>query len=57
MLQASIAAGSEYMGMEPLVSCDPRSGIPHGTWRRRKIAQGEPVSSRWQPAMTATTPR
>jgi Xaa-Pro dipeptidase len=43
MLQASIAAGSEYMGMEPLVSCGPRSGIPHGTWRRRKIAQGEPA--------------
>ncbi|MDO9405661.1 MAG: Xaa-Pro peptidase family protein [Polaromonas sp.] len=43
MLQASIAAGGEYMGMEPLVSCGPRSGIPHGTWRRRKIAQGEPA--------------
>lgn len=43
MLQASIAAGSEYMGMEPLVSCGPRSGIPHGTWRRRRIAQGEPA--------------
>ncbi|KAF1023990.1 MAG: Ectoine hydrolase [Paracidovorax wautersii] len=43
MMQAAIAAGSEYMGMETLVSCGPRSGIPHGTWRRRKIAQGEPA--------------
>lgn len=43
MLQASVAAGSEYMGMEPLVSNGPRSGIPHGTWRRRRIAQGEPA--------------
>jgi Xaa-Pro dipeptidase len=43
MLQASIAAGSEYMGMEPLVSCGVRSGIPHGTWRRRQIAAGEPA--------------
>lgn len=43
MLQASISAGSEYMGMEPLVSCGPRSGIPHGTWRRRQIKQGEPA--------------
>ncbi|MBD1552944.1 M24 family metallopeptidase [Pseudomonas typographi] len=43
MLHASISAGSEYMGMEPLVSCGPRSGIPHGTWRRRKVAEGEPA--------------
>ncbi|MFF7710327.1 M24 family metallopeptidase [Pseudomonas sp. NPDC007930] len=43
MLQASIAAGSEYMGMEPLVSSGPRSGIPHGTWRRRVLNEGEPA--------------
>lgn len=43
MLQASIAAGSEYMGMEPLVSTGPRSGIPHGTWRRRVMQHGEPA--------------
>lgn len=41
MLGASIAAGSEYLGMEPLVSCGPRSGFPHSTWRRRKIQQNE----------------
>lgn len=43
MLQASIAAGSEYMGMEPLVSSGPRTGIPHGTWRRRTLQAGEPA--------------
>lgn len=43
MLQASIAAGSEYMGMEPLVSSGPRTGIPHGTWRRRVLQAGEPA--------------
>jgi Xaa-Pro dipeptidase len=43
MLQASIAAGSEYLGMEPLVSSGPRTGIPHGTWRRRQLQAGEPA--------------
>jgi Xaa-Pro dipeptidase len=43
MMSAAIAAGSEYLGMEPLMSSGPRSGVPHGTWRRRKIGQGEPV--------------
>jgi Xaa-Pro dipeptidase len=43
MMQAAIAAGSEYMGMEPLVSVGPRTGVPHGTWRRRKIAANEPA--------------
>jgi Xaa-Pro dipeptidase len=43
MMQAAIAAGSEYMGMEPLVSVGPRTGVPHGTWRRRKIEAGEPA--------------
>ena len=44
MMGAAIAAGSEYMGMEPLVSSGPRSGVPHGTWkRRRKLAAGDPV--------------
>lgn len=31
MMGAAIAAGSEYVGMEPLVSTGPRSGVPHGT--------------------------
>lgn len=37
MMHDAIAAGSEYMGMEPLVSAGRRSGIPHGTWRRGPI--------------------
>ncbi|MEO9337530.1 Xaa-Pro peptidase family protein [Mesorhizobium sp. SB112] len=43
MMQAAIAAGSEYMGMEPLVSSGARTGVPHGTWRRRKIEDGDPA--------------
>jgi Xaa-Pro dipeptidase len=43
MMQAAIAAGSEYMGMEPLVSVGPRTGVPHGTWRRRRIEENEPA--------------
>ncbi|WP_027351630.1 M24 family metallopeptidase [Halotalea alkalilenta] len=43
MMQAAIAAGSEYLGMEPLVSSGERSGVPHGTWRRRRLARHDPV--------------
>lgn len=43
MMSAAIADGSEYLGMEPLVSSGPRAGIPHGTWRRRAIAGGDPI--------------
>jgi Xaa-Pro dipeptidase len=43
MMSAAIAAGSEYLGMEPLMSSGPRSGVPHGTWRRRKIERGDAV--------------
>jgi len=43
MLAAAVAAGSEYLGMEPLVASGPRSGVPHSTWRRRVIAAGDPV--------------
>jgi Xaa-Pro dipeptidase len=43
MMGATIAAGSEYVGMEPLVSSGPRCGVPHGTWRRRRIEAGDPV--------------
>lgn len=43
MMGQAIAAGSEYVGMEPLVSSGTRSGVPHGTWRRRKIQAGDPV--------------
>jgi Xaa-Pro dipeptidase len=43
MMGAAISAGSEYLGMEPLVSAGPRTGVPHGTWRRRKLAANDPA--------------
>jgi Xaa-Pro dipeptidase len=43
IMQASIAAGGEYVGMEPFVTSGPRSGIPHTTWRRRRIEPGDVV--------------
>jgi Xaa-Pro dipeptidase len=43
MMSAVIATGSEYLGMEPLVASGPRSGVPHGTWRRRRLEPGDPV--------------
>ena len=43
MLQASISAGSEYMGMEPLVSTASRTGVPHGTWRRTALSDNDPA--------------
>lgn len=43
MMSSAIAAGSEYLGMEPLVSSGPRSGIPHGTWKRRRLERGDAV--------------
>ncbi len=43
MMGKAIAAGSEYVGMEPLMASGPRCGIPHGTWRRRTIVDGDPV--------------
>lgn len=43
MMQAAISAGSEAMAMEPLVASGPRSGVPHATWRRRRLEPGDPV--------------
>jgi Xaa-Pro dipeptidase len=43
MMGTAIAAGCEYVGMEPLVSAGRRSGVPHGTWRRGRLAADEPV--------------
>ncbi len=43
MMGKAIKAGSEYVGMEPLMASGPRCGIPHGTWRRRVIEDGDPV--------------
>ena len=41
MVAAAIAAGGEYVGMEPLVSAGKRTGVPHHTWRRAPIAAGD----------------
>ncbi|HEX7125942.1 MAG TPA: M24 family metallopeptidase [Thermodesulfobacteriota bacterium] len=43
MLAATIEAGSEHVGMEPLVASGPRSGIPRTTWRRRTMQPGDAV--------------
>jgi Xaa-Pro dipeptidase len=43
MMAAAIAAGSVAMAMEPLVSSGPRSGVPHATWRRRRLESGDAV--------------
>lgn len=43
MMGAAITAGSEYMGMEPLVSVGRRSGVPHGTWKRARLGADEPA--------------
>lgn len=44
IMNAAIAAGSEYLGMDPFVTSGPRSGIPHTTWRRRVIESGDLVA-------------
>lgn len=43
VMHGLIAAGSEYVGMEPFVVSGPRSGLPHATWRRRRIRNGDLV--------------
>jgi Xaa-Pro dipeptidase len=44
IMQAAIKAGSEYLGMDPFVTSGPRSGVPHTTWRRRRIQTGDLVA-------------
>jgi Xaa-Pro dipeptidase len=44
IMNAAILAGSEYLGMDPFVTSGPRSGVPHTTWRRRKIESGDLVA-------------
>ena len=44
IMQAAIKAGSEYLGMDPFVTSGPRGGVPHTTWRRRIIADGDLVA-------------
>lgn len=41
VMAGMISAGSEYVGMEPFVTSGPRGGLPHSTWRRRKIVDGD----------------
>jgi Xaa-Pro dipeptidase len=43
MMGQAIAAGSEYVGMEPLMASGTRCGVPHGTWRRNLLKDGDPV--------------
>jgi Xaa-Pro dipeptidase len=43
VMHALIENGSEYVGMEPFVVSGPRSGLPHATWRRRRIRQRDVV--------------
>ncbi len=43
MMGKAIAAGGEYVGMEPLMASGKRCGVPHGTWRRNELRAGEPV--------------
>lgn len=43
MMSAAITSGSETMAMEPLVSSGPRSGLPHMTWRRKVLGDGDCV--------------
>lgn len=44
IMNAAIKAGSEYLGMDPFVTSGPRSGVPHTTWRRRRIENGDLVA-------------
>ena len=43
VMNASILAGSEYMGMDPFVTSGRRSGVVHTTWRRNRIEAGDIV--------------
>ena len=43
VMHGAIKAGSEYVGMEPFVVSGPRSGLPHATWRRRRIRKRDVV--------------
>lgn len=38
-----IAGGGEYFSIHPIVTSGARSGIPHSTFRRQKLAQGDCV--------------
>lgn len=40
---AMVRAGSEYMANDPIITAGPRSGVPHTTFCRARIAPGDPV--------------
>jgi len=44
IMAAAIRAGSEYVGMEPFVTSGARGGVPHTTWRRKRIEPGDVVA-------------
>ena len=39
--QVMAANGSEYMCLDPIITIGPRSGIPHTTYARHRIGQGD----------------
>ena len=43
LVGAAIAAGCEYFSMQPFVTSGWRSGLPHSTWRRRRLEKGDAV--------------
>jgi len=43
VIAASVTAGSEYPGIEPLVTAGRRTGLPHAMWRRHRIKPGDVV--------------
>ena len=44
---AIIGGGSERMSIQPIVTIGDHSGIPHTTFRRRRIARGDAVLMEW----------
>ena len=42
-LHGAVSAGSEYMAGPPYIVSGPRTALPHGTWARRRIEQGDLV--------------
>ena len=42
-MQAIVAEGGEYFSIDPIVRSGPRSGITHGTAKRRVLARGDGI--------------
>src|SRR5262245_30969660 len=57
MMSAAITAGSEYLGMEPLMSSGPRSGVHTVPGVVAGSKREIPCSTRWLRPTTAITPR